>query len=100
MISGTRRLSLNGTRLACQRCDPADQPLSDAKTISVFESRPVDCRADTMLPTQSSTEISDRQRLSISASDFFCWFFVHVSACTQAGSSGPIAPTFGDRGGE
>src|SRR5690349_19690628 len=87
MISGTRRLSLNGTRLSCQRWEPADQPLSDANTIRVLDSRPIDSSADTMLPSQSSTEISDRQRSSINASNFFCRVFDHVSACSQAGSS-------------
>ena len=54
----------------------------------------------TIDPTASSTAISERQRLRISTSDFACWLVVHVRLCTQDGSSGPMTPTFGERGGE
>src|SRR5689334_22633349 len=100
MISGTRPLSFQGTRFASQRWEPADHPLSEAKTMSVSSSLPVVVRAFTMSATASSTASSERQRSSIVASEWACWFLIQVSRVTHPGSPGPTTPTFGERGGE
>ena len=59
ITSGTRMLSSYGTSFLTQRCSPHEIPLSEVKTIRVFDRRPVSANARSSLPTDRSTESSE-----------------------------------------